>query len=322
MKALVKTAARTMTMQDLPKPEADGQDVIVKVTHCGICGSDVHMWIPDDRLGLVFGHEFAGVVEDPGASKLSAGDRVVVIPGSKTPGHTMGVIGTNGAYAQYVSQVPHLVQKLPDTLDNEVAAMLEPLSISLNAVRRTHIGIKDKVLITGTGIIGLGCALWARLEGADEIYMTEVNPDKIAMIKAMGICDGILNARDPDIKDQLKAKTGGVGFDKVMECSGTESGMQLCIDITRREGQITYVGIDYHPIALLTRPIVANQLSVVGAYGGLSHMCSEIISHLGKNRLDPRPFVTSRIKLEDVQAKLEELASGKSTEIKSIIELD
>ena len=85
MKGLVKTAARTMTMQDLPDIKPNGKDVVVKVTHCGICGSDVHMWIPDDRIGMVFGHEFSGIVEDPGASGLAVGDRVAVKPSA--PGY-------------------------------------------------------------------------------------------------------------------------------------------------------------------------------------------------------------------------------------------
>lgn len=319
MKGLVKTAARTLSMLDLNDPIPNGQDVIVRITHCGICGSDVHMWTSDDRLAMVFGHEFSGIVEDPGASELKVGDRVAVLPSLGDGKGTVGVAGIQGAYTTHFQQSPKFMRKLPEALSNEVAALIEPLAIALNGVRRTHIDLNDKLLITGTGIIGLGCAEWARLQGVDTIVMTEVNPDKIAMVRRMGICDHILNARDPDIKEKLLKITTGKGFDKVIECTGTQSGMQLCIDITKREGQITYLGIDYNPIALLTRPIVANQLSVVGAYGGMFSLCDEIIRHLEKGRIHPEKFITCHITLEEVQAKLEELASGKTTEIKSII---
>ena len=179
--------------------------------------------------------------------------------------------------------------------------MIEPLSVGLNAVRRTHIAMQEKVLITGTGIIGLACAAWARCEGADIIVMSEINPDKIAMVEKLGLVDRIINVKDPDIKEQINEITGGKGFDKMMECTGTASGMQFCIDNTRRLGQITYVGIDYHPMPLLTRPIVANQLSVIGAYGGMSTLCDEVIYHLGRGRINPAPFITSRISLDQVQ---------------------
>lgn len=319
MKGLVKTAKRTLSMLELEDPIPNGQDVIVRVTHCGICGSDVHMWSSDDKLGFVFGHEFSGIVEDTGKSDLKAGDRVAVLPSLGDGKGVVGVTGIQGAYTTHFKQSPNFTRKLPDSLSNEAAALIEPLAITLNGVRRTHIDLNDRLLITGTGIIGLGCAEWARLQGADTIVMTEINIDKIAMVKATGICDHILNAGDPDIKEKLLEITKGKGFDKVIECTGSQSGMQLCIDVTRREGQITYLGIDYHPIALLTRPIVANQLSVVGAYGGMFSLCDEIIGHLERGRIHPEKFITSRITLEEVQAKLEELANGQTTEIKSII---
>ncbi|MDR1943948.1 MAG: zinc-binding dehydrogenase [Synergistaceae bacterium] len=319
MKGLVKTAPGTLTLQELETPKPNGHDVILKVSHCGICGSDVHLWESDANIGLVLGHEFAGVVEDPGASQLKVGDYVAVIPGSsKGKGLVVGA-NVQGAYTTHFSQDPRLLLPVPKSVGTEVACMIEPFTVGLRAVRRSHIDIQEKVLITGAGIIGHTAAEWARLAGAETIVMIDINDKRIEFAKKHGVIDEILDAKDPDIEKILMEKTGGAGFEKVIECTGFEKPTQLSINVTKTGGQITYVGVNFHSVSIPFLPLVMREISIVGTWGGISLYAQEVLHHFETKRVNPIKYVTDRIPLERVQAKMEDLASGKSGDIKCLI---
>ncbi|MGI6453625.1 MAG: zinc-dependent alcohol dehydrogenase [Syntrophomonadaceae bacterium] len=314
MRVLVKEQPKQLVMRDIPAPRPNGEDVIIKVSRVGICGSDVHMWATDDRIGLIMGHEFCGVVTDPGSNtSLKTGDRVVVYPQGR------GVfVDLPGAYADYFAAKPGNVLKLPDSIDDDTAAMIEPASVALRAFHFTEAKINEKVLITGAGLIGLLMAEWLRLAGVDYIAMTEVNKSRIEYARSLNLVDDVFDAKDDQLVEKLQAVAEG-GFDKVVECTGQGSALALSLDAVKKGGRIMYVGIDYKPFPFYSRPLVANEISLVGSYGSGIPVFQECIHHLAKQRINIAKYVTSHINLEQVQEKIAEIASGQSTEIKSIV---
>lgn len=320
MKSLVKTAQKVLEIREEPTPKPNGYDAIVRVTHCGICGTDVHIWEGEDRVGLVMGHEFSGVIEEPGQSDFKPGDRVMVQPYS--PYSAYGMLGLRdiaGGFATHLVQDPKYLIKLPDAVGNEAGALIEPMTVGYNAVLRTHIQVNDKVLIMGTGIIGLASAEYARLAGAETIVLVGVKEEKNKKLAAMGIADHVLGAKDPDIKEKLMAITGGVGFDRVIECVGVRSAVQLCFEVAKPEGHVSWVGMAYDAMPIAIYPILKNQLTLQGVYGGVMEYSNEVIRDISKGRVRTDHLITSRIALDQVQQKMTDMIEGRAQDIKVMI---
>ena len=180
MLAVVIKGKRRLSVVETEAPRADGEKVIIKVSGVGICGSDLHAWDHGGMVGLIMGHELGGTVVDPGALKdsLKVGDRVTALPAnpcgqcdpckSGKPNLCVNMLAAApgltapGAYAQFFASRPDMVRKLPDTVSDVEAALIEPTAVALHAIRLAGLKPGDKVLVTGGGIIGLLSAAWAR----------------------------------------------------------------------------------------------------------------------------------------------------------------
>ena len=179
------------------EPIADNNHVIIKVSKCGICGSDLHNFELGNPVGLIMGHEFSGTVIDPGnRTDLKVGDRVTALPLSpclnceaclngnihyckETWTHAVGLsLDYPGALSQKIKLRSDMVIKLDDNITDEEAAMVEPTAVGLHAVNLADIEIGDKVLIIGGGIIGLISAMFAKLAGASSITLLETNKNR------------------------------------------------------------------------------------------------------------------------------------------------
>ncbi|NPV26552.1 MAG: alcohol dehydrogenase catalytic domain-containing protein [Firmicutes bacterium] len=236
MRAVKLVGKKQLATVETDTPKTDGNQVIIKVSRVGICGSDIHIWEKGERSELIMGHEFCGTVVDPGALKdtISVGDRVAVIPlnpcgkcGPCTSGQpkycvnslaaSPGVTATGG-YAEYYAARPYMVRKLPDEMSDDEAAMIEPTAVALRAVRLAGFKPGDKVLVTGGGIIGLLCAAWSRIYGASYLALTEANPLRVENALKMGDVDAVFDATDQQLVPKLIEATGG-GFDHVLECA-------------------------------------------------------------------------------------------------------
>lgn len=264
MKALRLVEPKKYQIDDIPMPVQDGGHVIIKVEMVGICGSDLSIW-KDGRNGVfgdgkIMGHEFTGIVTDPGPrTDLKAGDRVVGCPlnycrecfycknGLENlcnetvrkggPGVTI-----DGACTSYFAIAADKTFKIDEKLDVRVAALVEPIANGHHAVERANIQAGEKVLITGGGIIAILCAWWARKRGAS-VTISEINPDRIAHLKKYQVADEIVNLTEEGALDALKSKIG-LGFDKAIECSRPNDALinGTIIPLLRKGGTIAQVG--------------------------------------------------------------------------------
>jgi L-iditol 2-dehydrogenase len=318
MKACVLEEVNKLVVKDFEMPKIIyDDDVLIKVSKVGICGSDVHMWSNEKKIGLVMGHEFCGTVVDPGKSSFKAGERVVVIPkGPRGYNSTPGVVA-QGGYAEYFTAASNYLRKLPDTISDDAANMLEPTAIAYNALLKANIKYGDKVLVTGAGIIGHLCAEWAKVMGATYIAMTEVNDKRILKAKEVGVANEVFDARNSDIVQQLKDVTNG-GFDKVIECTAIPASVNMSLEVINEFGILMFVGVSYKQVPIDALKLIMKNITMIGTFGS-SIVFDKVLELLANQPFNIEKYITKHIGLDEIQECFEELHSGTSDQIKIVI---
>lgn len=337
MKAVTIAGKKQLKVAETETPKADGSKVLVEVAKVGICGSDLHMWENGDRVGLIMGHEFCGKVVDPGALKdtLNVGDRVTVLPlnpcgecinckHGKVNNCVNGLaaspgITAPGAYTEFFAARPDMVRKLPDTVSDDEATMIEPTAVALRAVHLGGVQPGDKVLVTGGGIIGLLCAAWARIAGASYIALTEANPKRAEKALEMGDVDEVFDAKDEELVKKLLTASKG-GFDQALECAAVAPAVNTTIQSLKYGGKLVLVGVNYSPVPVSTLLIVLRELEVKGTIGYAPEEFDQSIELMAKKVIETERFISRTVGLDGVQDAFEQLTSGDNPDVKIIIQ--
>jgi L-iditol 2-dehydrogenase len=244
---------------DLPEPKAKGEFVLVKIHSAPMCTE--YKSFKDGVISQSIGHEAAGeVVEVDQACKVKVGDRVVVMPQNpcgKCPlclkgeyihcqhnldvAEVTGYCHADGTYAQYILKQDWLLVPIPDDISYDQAAMACcGLGPTFGAMQAMNVGAFDTVVITGMGPVGLGGVINAVYRGARVIAVSK-NPYRAKLAEQLR-AEAVVNPQDENALEQIMDLTGGVGFDKAVECSGVPARMRLLIDAVRRKGEIAFVG--------------------------------------------------------------------------------
>ena len=337
MKCVKLKGARDLQIATIKKPVSHDGSVIIKVKACGICGSDLHYFEGGAPLELIMGHEFAGVVVDPGSrDDLKVGDRVTGLPispcleceacksgnpqfCSKTWDNAVGLSLTNsGGFAEFLSCRPDMVKKLPDKVTFFGATLVEPSSVSLHAVNLGNVKVGDSVLIIGGGIIGLMAAEFAKLNGATYIALMETNMKRAKKGLKYGKIDEVFNATDKDVINKVLKKTKG-GFDKVIECCGNQYAVSEAIMSVKPGGTVVLVGVSTGPISV---PIVAAVMKEAELQGAIAYTEQEFetcIDLIAKKKIDVEKYIDQKIPLEKLQDAFVDLTSGTTTNIKIVV---
>lgn len=285
MKALRKTrAAAGLELADVAVPEARSADeVLVRVVATGICGSDLHVddWTPSygfiaNSLPVTLGHEFVGVVE----GGPLAGRRVVVRP-SVTCGvcaacsagrhdaceRRTGIGMTrDGAFAPWVSVPRRNCVPVPDGLGDELAALAEPLSISMQALRVAGELRGQRVLVMGPGTIGQGIAVLARRAGAALVVVSgRDDAVRLDALRRMGFEARVDVAAQP-LAQATAAYTADGPFDVVFEATGVPETINEALPLLRRNGIVVVTGIHARPLALDLTALVRRQQQLRGSF--------------------------------------------------------
>jgi threonine dehydrogenase-like Zn-dependent dehydrogenase len=329
MKALVVVSKSKIECKQIDDPKPNGEKVLIKVSYAGICGSDIGFWERGDSAGAC-GHEFSGVIVDPGSSKtLKAGDRVTAMEISPCLKCDLCVAGdvnvckmvmadspgisASGGMAEYVLVRSDMVRALPDNVDDILGAMTEPAAVSMHAVRRAGIGKGSRVLILGAGPIGIFAAAAAQAFEAEHIVITEINENRLAFVKKTGYTHAVLKANAPDIMDQVKANAGAKGFDAILDCSG--SGSAEIIRLLRPRGK--YIGVAMHGDVQLDRVSLGmNEYDIQGSFFFLPEDFDFVLEMMNSGKLDIRKLCTKIADFNEAQACFEDLASGKTGDLK------
>jgi len=291
MRAVVKYAhgRGKVELREVPEPSPGPDEVMIEVKAAGICGSDLHIYDGDIRLPIrppvIMGHEFSGVIAEVGSSvtKWRPGDRVT----SETSIHVCGeclpcrtgnynicaekrLLGYwfDGAFAEYCIVPSRLVHRLPDNVDFPSGALCEPLACCVNGViEKTCIHPGDTVVIAGPGPIGLLSLQIAKAQGASVILCgLSRDAERLRLGEKLG-ADSAINVEEEDPIQVVKEMAGGEGADVFIECSGSPNAVRMGLQLVRRGGQYTQIGLVGGPFSLDFGLIAYKEVTVRGSLG-------------------------------------------------------
>jgi threonine 3-dehydrogenase len=336
MKALVKAKAEPgIWMEDRPVPEIGPDDVLVKIHKTGICGTDVHIYNWDEwaartvPVPMVTGHEYAGEIAavGPNVSHLQVGQRV------SGEGHVVGRqsraaragkyhldpetkgIGVNlpGAFAEYARIPAFNIVPLPDSIDDEIGAILDPLGNAVHTALSFDI-VGEDVLITGAGPIGIMAAAVARHAGARHVVITDLNAKRLTL--AAKVADVVpVNVASQDLHDTMAALGMREGFDVGLEMSGSPAALGQMIDHTVMGGRIALLGIPARPFPFDLGKIVFRMITLKGIYGREMFETWHKMLAMLESGLDVRKVITGRRPATDYAAAFAEAAAGDAGKI-------
>lgn len=285
MQALRKTeAAAGVHLVDVPKPNPDSPgEVLVRVTATGICGSDLHVddWTPSyafitSSLPVTLGHEFVGVA----ASGPLEGQRVVVRPSVTCDACAACLAGRSdacerrtglgmtrdGAFAPWVRVPLRNCVPVPDGLSDELAALAEPLTISMQALRIAGDVNGLNVLVMGPGTIGQGIALLARRAGAAQVVVSGLDDAaRLEALRRMGFASVVDVAGHPLAAATAPYRDSGA-FDVVFEATGVPETITGALPLLRRNGVVVVTGIHSRPLQVDLTALVRNQQQLRGSF--------------------------------------------------------
>ncbi|RGP36571.1 L-threonine 3-dehydrogenase [Pseudotabrizicola alkalilacus] len=336
MKALAKTKAEIgLWMEHRPVPEIGPDDVLIRIRKTGICGTDIHIWNWDDwaartvPLGLVTGHEFAGEIVELGrnVTGLAIGQRCSgeghLISNQSRQSRagkfhldpaTRGIgVNEQGAFAQYLSLPAFNVVPLPDEIDDDIGAILDPLGNAVHTALSFDL-VGEDVLITGAGPIGIMAAAVARHVGARHVVITDVNQDRLDL--AAQVADVVpVNVLTQDLREveaRLKMKQG---FDVGMEMSGNQAALDQMIENLVMGGRIAMLGIPPGKSPVDWSRIVFKAITLKGVYGReIFETWYKMIAML-ENGLDIRKVITHRFPVDQFRDGFEVMRAGSSGKV-------
>jgi 2-desacetyl-2-hydroxyethyl bacteriochlorophyllide A dehydrogenase len=336
MKCVSISGKKRFILKEIPKPVSKNGSVVIEVKSCGICGSDIHYWVAGGPVGLVMGHEFAGVVVDSGGrDDLKKGDRVTGLPispcgkceacrsgnvqyCSETWTYAVGLALSNpGGYAKYTSCRPDMVRKLPSNVSYDAACMVEPSAVSLHAVNLANIKIGDKVLIIGGGIIGLMVAEFAKMNGAKYVAMVEVNKKRGRKAVNFGKVDEYYDAMNDKTISNLVSKSSG-GFDKVIECCGNESAVTEALMCVKPGGDVVLVGVSLDKVNIPTVVSVMREVRMQGAIAYTEEEFDTCLELIASKKINVLKYIDDFISLDKAQSAFERLTNGKDAAVKIV----
>lgn len=337
MKCVSISGEKKFVLKEKEVPVSKDGSVVIEVKSCGICGSDIHYWESGQPVGLVMGHEFAGVVVDPGSRQdLVKGDRVTGLPispcgkceacrsgnvqyCSETWTFAVGLALTNsGGYAEYTSCRPDMVRKIPGNVSFDAACMVEPSAVSLHAVNLANIKIGDSVLIVGGGIIGLMAAEFAKMAGASYVAIVETNKKRGRKAVSYGKINEYFDAMKENTIPNLITKTNG-GFDVVMECCGNAAAVTESLMLVKPGGTIVLTGVSLGAVSIPVTVGVMKEVTMQGAIAYTPYEFDTCLKLIAEKKLNVTKYIDDLVSLEDVQESFERLTNGKDSAIKIVI---
>jgi 2-desacetyl-2-hydroxyethyl bacteriochlorophyllide A dehydrogenase len=327
MKAAVFEAVKTIKVKDVPVPEISDDEVLIKVKYTGICGTDWSIyngWYSADKLPMIPGHEFSGVIAEVGknVTGIKEGDRVTAdinmacgtcyycMKGTPLLCTTFTQLGihTNGTFAEYVKAPAKLVHHLPDNLSFEEGAFIEPLSCCIHAAKAMNATIGSSFAVIGCGL-GVLHARMAVLRASAPVIIIGNNEHRLNIAKKMG-ADCIIDSRKvADPVEEVRKLTGGRGVDFAIEAVGTTQTYEQAFAMLRNGGTLSAFGITGDQDTMQIRPFefVLGEKKITGSCAGAGQDWPDAITLISNGRIDPKPLFSMKVPLEDLEWALLEL---------------
>lgn len=349
MKAAILTSPGVVEVKDVAIPDIGPDDVLIEVAYAGICGSDLPRSQNDNgarMYPLILGHEFSGIVKSIGSNvtQIQTGDKVAVAPLIPDPesfytksgkyglSDNYNIIGTgsNGSFAEFVKVPEHHVVKMPESLDLETAAGVEPATISFHALTRSAIEVGDTVAVLGCGAIGQFAVQCAKVFGASKVVAVDIDDEKLELSKELG-ADYSINSLKEDLMQKTKKLTPhGLGFDVVIETAGTAITQQQSIDVLKKRGHTVWVGISNTNLDLPAETVdhlLRGEITVTGSWNSYTapypgNAWTAVLDFMEKGQIKFKPMVSHKIKLEEVNDYLKGMFNNEVSFNKVLVDLE
>jgi threonine 3-dehydrogenase len=338
MRAIVKASAEQgLTVTDVPEPTPGPNDVLIKVHHAGVCGTDVHIWEWDEwargriRPPVVVGHEFAGEIVEIGSNvgglfqigQLVTAEGHIVCGQCRRcrtgNGHictATRIIGVDrdGAFADYLAMPATNVVPL-DNIPTTVGSIMDAIGNAFHTVLTAEIP-GNSVLIVGCGPIGCFAAGIARSAGATKVIATDVNPFRLELAGKMG-AEVQINPQNENVVERVLEETGGEGADVVCEMSGHPRGFVEALKSARRGGRVQLLGIPKEPLTInLSTDVIFKGITIYGVIGRRMYdTWLQMKTFLSSGTFDPMPAVTHFYPLEDIDRAIDVIRAGNAGKV-------
>jgi len=317
-------------MEDVPEPQCGTNDVKIKVTHTGICGTDLHIYTWNEwaqrtlDLPLITGHEFCGIVEEigPGITHYKPGDHVSgeahitcgycrnCRAGKRHLCHkTIGVgIQRDGAFAEYLVIPESNVWPIHKDIPSEIAAFFDPFGNAAHTALSFEMVAED-VLITGAGPIGIMAVSICNFVGARHVVITDVNDYRLDLARKMGASRAI-NVSHERISDVFEELNMSNGFDVGLEMSGNPDAFKDMLENMYHGGKIALLGLLPKATQINWDDIIFKGLHVKGIYGREMYETWYKMTQMLRSGLDISPVLTHKLPIDDFQEGFDIMESG------------
>lgn len=326
MRAVVVGSHGEMAVQQVSDPAPDPGQLVLRVTVCGICGSDLKAR-PAMPHGTVMGHEFCGEVValgkgvgPPWGEGMSAAALPVLSCGACSwcragevahceSARLIGLGGSPGGFAEFVAVSADLSFALPEGLPPPLGALVEPFAVGLHTARVGAVGDGDSVLIIGAGPVGLTTAQWARVLGANEVVVS----DPVAARRELARPFGATRVLDP-ATDEL-----GQGYDVVIDCVGKPGLLDQCVAAAGTKGRVVVAGVCTEPDPYLPAMALMKELTVAFSVYYRPDEFRSVIDAFMAGQIDPSPLVTRNVPLDQIDDAFGAL-TGSVTDSKILVD--
>jgi 2-desacetyl-2-hydroxyethyl bacteriochlorophyllide A dehydrogenase len=342
MKAAVLYGKKDLRIEDVKVPSLRSDEVLIAPRAVGVCGTDYHIFTGQWKVDYprIMGHEFTGEVVEtgPDVKTFKTGDRVLVEPdimcGRCYYCTTLGVnnylcenhpaIGDNrdGAFAEFVKVPEKILYPLPDAIDFERGALIEPMACAMHGTDQSEIKPGDNVIILGAGAMGLLLMRFARLRGAARIVISEPNIARRKNAAELG-ADIVLDPASDDIKAESIKAFNGRAADVVLEAVGKKESTEQAFTLSRPGGRICIVGVipQGTPVTIHDsfNTFFIKELTIVGSNGAPKATFERSIRLLAAKKLDVEPLITHRFRLHELERAFSIIRDGKELSVKMIV---
>jgi len=336
VKALVKKeAAPGIWLEELPQPQIGPNDVLIKIAKTAICGTDMHIFNWDEwarktiPVPMAVGHEYCGRVVEIGSEVrgLRVGDRVSG-EGHITCGHCRNCragrrhlcrnaigVGVNrpGAFAEYLAIPADNAFKLPDSISDDIAAILDPFGNATHTALAFNM-VGEDVLITGAGPIGIMAVAIARFIGARHVVITDVNDYRLDLAKQMGATRAV-NVQRETIEQTMSALGMQEGFDVGLEMSGNMTAFRDLLRTMHHGGSVALLGIPPQEAAIDWTQVIFKGLTLKGIYGREMFETWYKMASLLQSGLSLQPVITHHLPIQHYREAFSIMGSGRAGKV-------
>jgi (R,R)-butanediol dehydrogenase/meso-butanediol dehydrogenase/diacetyl reductase len=316
MRAAVVGTGGSMAVEQIPDPSPEEGQLLLRVSACGICGSDIKARLAMPH-GTVMGHEFSGEVIGMGrdCDGWKEGMRAAVLPvfscgtcswclagevAHCLSARFVGLGGGSGGFAELAVASARHSFDLPESIPENYGAMVEPFAVGLHTARTAKITRGDSVLVIGAGPVGLTTTRWAKIMGANEIVVA----DPVAARRALSDAFGATAVIDPLTEDL------GHHYDAVIDCVGKPGILDKCVAAAATKGRIVIAGVCAEPDPYLPILALMKELTVAFSVYYLPEEFEQVIRAFGSGSIDPGPLLTRTASLETIESAFGSVAES------------